>query len=350
VGDDKKSSFPGGNWAPDHLEEVSSRFVKDRDKSRPFAMVMSFAPPHTGGGAGFEDRFDPGKLRAKTVEQLMGYGYAAPAHDEAAYTVGGSQYHRPVRANVPDDMPGYEDSKSVQGYFGAITAIDDAIGRFFQTLKKEGQMDNTIVVFTADHGEMMGSHGRMTKGVWFQEAIGIPMIIRYPKVVIPAQHSCVFNSIDVLPTLLGLSTLRNPGNLDGTDYSPMLRGEPQSLPKIAFGGYCRGGAPGFETDTGWQWRHFRTAYTERYTYVLTHGVYRSQAGADELLYDHQTDPYEQNPIRRGDGQDELLDRFKSDLAKHLEDVADPFLSDVWPVEHAETDWTFYRQKIGKTYF
>lgn len=349
VGDDKEPSFPGGGWAPDHLEEVASDFVKSRDKGRPFAMVMSFAPPHTGGGVGFEDRFNPGKLSPKkTAQDLLGYGYAAPKADEAPYIPGGSQYHRPVRANVPDDMNGYEESKCVQGYFGAITSIDDAIGRFFQTLETEGQLDNTIIVFTADHGEMMGSHGRMTKGVWFQESAGIPMIIRYPKAVKPAQHSRVFNSIDILPTLLGLSNLRNPGNLDGTDYAPMLRGEPQALPEMAFGGYFRGGAPGFQTDKGW--RHFRTAYTERYTYLLAHGGYADQAGANEQLYDRQSDPYEQKPIRRGEGQDELLDRFKRALSRHLEEISDPFLKDVWPTPFAKTDWSFYRQKIAKTYF
>jgi arylsulfatase A-like enzyme len=349
VGDAHAPSFPGGDWEPDHLEKVASTFVTGRDRNRPFAMTLSFAPPHTGGGPGFEDRFDPGKITAtKTAEQLKGYGYAAPEKYEKLYVAGGSFYQRPVRENVTP-MPGFEESKCVQGYFGAITAIDDALGRFFQTLEKEGELDNTIIVITSDHGELLGSHGRTTKGFWYQESAGIPMIVHYPAVVKPAQYGCVFNSIDVLPTILGLAGLPNPGTLDGTSFAPLLRGGPQKTPEAAFGSYYRGLAAGFETDTGWN--QFRAVYTERYTYVLAHGNYASRAAkAKEILYDLQQDPYETKPILRGGGQDERMDHFKEMLVAHLNEINDPFMTEIWPVVPAETDWTTYRKMIAQTYF
>jgi arylsulfatase A-like enzyme len=342
VGDERTRSFPGGDWEPDHLEKTASAFVTGRDKSRPFAMTLSFAPPHTGGGRGFEDRSVPGRDNLPA-----GYGYAAPEKYEQPYIEGGACHVRPVRKNV-EPLPDYEKSKCVQGYFGAVTAIDEALGRFFKTLENEGVLDDTIIIITADHGELMGSHGRMTKGLWYQESIGIPMIVHYPAAVKPARYSCVFNSIDVLPTLLGLSGLPGPGNLDGTDFSALLRGEPQKTPEYAFGAYYRGGAPGYETNKGW--RHFRAVYTERFTYLLAHGNYASVAGAKELLYDLQTDPYEMKPVKRGEGQDELMDHFKTVLAGHLESVKDPFIADVWPKDEKDVDWTPYRNLTAKTYF
>ncbi len=349
VGGDKDRTYPGGDWEPDFLADTASAFVKDREKGRPFALVMSFAPPHTGGGKGFEDRFNPGKVdkREATVETLLGYGYAAPAKYEQPYTEGGACHRRPVRANS-EPLPGFEESKCVQGYFGAITSIDEAIGRFVQTLKTEGELENTILVFTADHGEMMGSHGRMTKGVWFQESVGIPMVIHYPAAIKPAGHANVFNSIDLLPTLLGLAGLPKPGTLDGTDFSRQLRGEPMELPPHAFGAYYRGGAPGYETDKGW--RHFRTVYTDRYTYLLAHGNNAQQVGAPEVLYDRETDPYERKPFKRGEGRDATMDQLKAALAGHLKQIGDPFMESVWPVDEKAVDWTHYRNKIQETYF
>ncbi len=351
VGDDVAPTYPGGDWEPDHLEEVASGFVTKRDKSRPFSMVLSFAPPHTGGGPDFKDRFNPGKITAtKTAEQLKGYGYAAPEKYEKLYEIEGSCYSRPVRANV-EPIPDFEESKCVQGYFGAITAIDDAMGRFFQTLEKEGVLENTLIVITSDHGEMMGSHGKMTKGIWYQEAIGIPMIIHYPAAVKPATYRCVFNSIDALPTILGLAGLPSPGNLDGTDFSPLLRGEPQKTPEYAFGAYFRGLADGYETDAGWN--QFRVVYTERYTYLLARTTYTSRVlKANELLFDRQVDPYEMKPIRRGDGQDETMDHFKVVLTAHLAGLNDPFITDVWPTSPSaeKADWSAYRKWFDKTLF
>ena len=348
VQNEKKRSYPGGEWEPDYIEELASSFVKRRDKNRPFAMALSFAPPHTGGGPGFEDRFNPAKITGKmTSEKLKGYGYAAPADFEAPYVPGGECYHRPVRENC-QPIPEYEESKCVQGYFGAITAIDEAIGRLIETLRNENVLDNTVIVITADHGELMGSHGRMTKGNWFQESAGIPMIIHYPAAVKPAQYDCVFNSIDVLPTILGLTGLSSPGNLDGTDYTPLLTGGKQNVPEYAFGAYFRGGAPDYETGKGW--RLFRTVYTKRYTYVLSHGGYVEQAGAKEVIYDRETDPYELAPVRRGQDMDAVMDQLKGVLEKHLAEINDPFMTEVWPKEYGNVDWTPYRNLVEKTYF
>jgi len=324
-------------WSPDTLIDAANDFFGQRDKDKPFSMVVSFSPPHNGFGKGFEERYMPGKA------PKSGGGYAAPEKYEAPYVAGGEYYKRPVRANVKE-VQNYEESKCVQGYFGAISAIDDAIGRLLKRLEQEGIADNTIILFTADHGETLGSHGLMTKNFWYQESAGIPLIIRYPGKIQPMKIPKVINSIDFLPTLLGLSRQTIPPGIDGVDFSPLLRGEEMKVPEYAFGSYYRGSIVDKEP------RHFRAVYNDRYTYVLTHGLYHRVAGAPELLYDRKVDPYEQNPIVRGQGRDDLMDKFKGALEEHLAKMNDPFMDKVWAggPNAAKPDVSHFENIIQKT--
>ena len=308
IGDSRVSVRIKG-WEPDNLVAEAVKFLKHRDPVRPFCMVLSFGPPHTGGGTEFGDRNVPGK-------HGFGYGYAAPFEYEKHYIPGADYYQRPVRTNVLP-ISDYEKGKCVQGYFGAITAIDEALGRLFDELNLCGLDKNTVVVFTSDHGEMMGSHGRMTKGVWFQESAGIPLIVRGPSVAKGKDYACVINSIDLLPTILGLCGLPVPSGVDGTDFTPLLRGEAHKTPEHVFCSFYQGS------------NHYRAVHTERYTYVLTDRNCDSIAGSPEVLYDLRTDPYETKPIVRGQGQDALLDHFRKVLKKHLRELNDPFLEKVW---------------------
>ena len=347
MGDSKKSVNVAG-WEPDNLVGAAKNYLAKRDKTKPFCMVMSFGPPHTGGGKGFEDRYQPGLVKAKNKSKgvtgpALGYGYAAPAEYEKLYAPGGEFYQRPVRANV-EPLDGFEECKCVQGYYGAITAIDAALGQLMETLKSEGIADDTIVIFTADHGEMMGSHGRMTKDSWLQEASGIPLIISYPGKIKPLRSSSVVDSVDFVPTVLGLSGLTIPAEMDGTDFSPLLCGKPMKTPEYAFGDFFMGGY-------GEPYRQYRAVFSERYTYVLTHGVHFKWAGAPEVLYDRQQDPYEMKPILRGQGQDALMDQFKTVLADHLKKLNDPFIEKVWAggPGAAAPDTSFYDTIINGSF-
>ena len=344
---------PDSSWATDHEAQIASNYVLGRDRTKPFCMVLSFAPPHTGGGKGLEDRFNPADLSDDgEIEDGSGYGYKGPSGYEAPYINGGSQYHRPVRPNYDaGPLPLFEESKCVQGYFGAITAIDNSIRMFLETLESEGLMDNTIIVITADHGESMGSHGKMTKGNWFQESSGIPGIFYFPPAVSPASYSNVFNSIDFLPTICGLAGLPAPVDIDGTDFAPLLRGEPMTVPQYAFGSYFRGGSSDYDNVNGNGWRNWRAIYTERYTYVQTHGNYVAQSNnKTEVIYDRQVDPYELNPVSTGMGQNPLLKEFRAMMAEHLEKLGDPFTV-FWDARTnvKNTDWSYYQRIVEKTF-
>jgi arylsulfatase A-like enzyme len=349
IGDSMKAVKVTG-WEADNLEQAAEDFLTRRDKGKPFSMVVSFGPPHTGGGKGFEDRFMPdyqtfipGRVPEADWKPKHGYGYSAPADVEKLYTAGGECFQRPVRGNV-EALKGYEEGKCVQGYYGALSSIDGAIGRLLARLDQEGLAESTLVVFTADHGDMMGSHGKMAKDVWFQESAGVPLMMRWPGKIAARTHANVVNTIDYLPTILGLMGLAIPREVDGTDLSALVRGGEMTTPEHAFGSY-------FQGSYGEAPRQFRSVYHARYTYVLTHGTYAAFVGAPEVLYDREVDPYEMKPILRGQGQDAVLDKFKGVLAEHLRALKDPFMETMWAggPKGAAPDNSYYDAVIERAF-
>ncbi len=140
-----------------------------------------------------------------------------------------------LRENVDLDarFTGYGEEEDVsmpvpewtERYFAEITHLDDAIGRLLDRLESLDLRDNTIVVFTSDHGEMGGSRGLFEKSVPYEESTHIPLIVRLPGENRGRETDALFSSIDFLPTLLGLCGLPPAESSEGVNYAPLLRAE-----------------------------------------------------------------------------------------------------------------------------
>ena len=310
--DHGKEIDEGGGWQPDHETDKAIAFIKQRD-DRPFNLVLSFGPPHNGPfteGYCAEKRWTPGHHSNKK----NGYGYYGPQDHEVHYL---NLKPSDIRGNVQDvpvkdgDVESETIAGAIAGYYGACTAIDAAFGRLITYLKDNGLYDNTIVVFTSDHGEMMGSHGFMTKGVSFEESINVPLMVHVPRVA-ARQDETLFNSVDLMPTLMGLTGQAVPDGLDGIDLSERVRDPARGPePEMAYIGYAN-------------WRGWRT---RRYTYVATamgdklggrEAAYLRNGGhkpSSHILFDLQEDPLQQRPIFKGTGAatDSLIDDFHAQL-------------------------------------
>lgn len=319
--DKNEKKIVRGKWAPTYETEEGIKFIEE-NKKEPFCLVLSYNPPHTSGGAQFEDRWQPGKRVNGKIK--YGYGYGGPKEYEAMY---GNDYDKnPVRGNIMptrkfNDLSGF----CVPGYFGAITAIDNDFGNLMSYLEKNALLKNTIIVFTADHGESLGSQGLMTKGTWFEESLGVPMLIGWKGKISPKREKCVFNAIDVLPTLLGLSGIEKPDGIDGTDYTPLLFNKRFKAPEYAFCSFDFGGMGEIDSP-----RYWRSVYTQRYTYVLC-GMNQNRAFTKEgiVLYDKEKDPLQLNPIYKGMGYDKEIERLHKVLVNHLKETNDPFIEKYW---------------------
>lgn len=315
------------SWEPDWITDRAIEYVQSQQND-PFMMVLSYGPPHTGGGVGFEDRWMPGN-RDKDGNKKYGYGYAAPSEYENLYP---DPQNYPRRPNVepvrPFDDPSWH---TLPGYFGAVSSIDHNIGRLVDSLRKYNKFENTIIFFTSDHGEMLGSQGRMTKGIWYEEAVSVPTIVSYPGKIPQTEITNVFSSIDIFPTLCGLAGMEIPAQVQGTDFSAVLKGNTMEEPDYLFTSFDQGSPT--ENDRSW-----RGVHTEKYTFVLAKkAMYSIRDDIKDdgmVLYDKSADPYQMNPIYKGMGYDRVIDSLYNVLAEHLDRTGDPFIEEQWKAEKA----------------
>ena len=233
-------------------------FVKTR-KNSPFLLVLSWGPPHNPYATAPNEYRD--RYRGKSLT---------------------------VRPNIPEPL---RDSsrKVLANYYAHCTALDKAAGDLLTALRTEGLADNTIVVFTSDHGDMLLSRGVYRKQRPWDESIRVPMLIHYPAGLGTTQRVIrqPINTPDILPTLLGLSNLPIPRTVEGYNFSPtLLRKAKASLPDAAL---IMLPVPFHEWNFLNDGREYRGLRTERYTYA------RDLSGP-WLLYDNQTDPYQLNNL------------------------------------------------------
>lgn len=116
--------------------------------------------------------------------------------------------------------------KIMAHYFALITAIDSEVGRVVKTLRQKGELDNTIIIYTADHGNFGGEHGLSDKNIGIYESIHkIPFIIKYPGCPEGMIRNEIIESIDLYPTLCQLADLPAPDSVEGESIVPIIKGE-----------------------------------------------------------------------------------------------------------------------------
>lgn len=225
-------------------------YIRARSQAgKPFMLVLSWGPPHNP----YETA--PESYRALFPKEKI-----------------------VQRPNVTGDS-----RTALAGYYAHIAALDKSLGELLQTLDERGLRENTIVVFTSDHGDMLGSQGMIRKQKPWDEAVRVPFLLRYPQVHKGGRKlEFPIGTPDIMPTLLGLCGIAIPDTVEGSDFSAIFAGatEPQDHAALIecpspFGEWTRakGG------------REYRGLRTKRYTYV------RDLQGP-WLMYDNEQDPYQ----------------------------------------------------------
>ncbi len=264
-------------------------YIKDHaNGEKPFLLLLSFGGPH------FPHNNAPAELKALYPP------------DEIK-----------LRPNVPPNQQ-EKARKEAQGYYGHCTAIDSCIPKIRKALDDAGITENTILVFTSDHGEMLGSQDMrpFTKHVPWDESVCIPFLLSYPKLTGTTGRvvETPINTPDILPTMLGLAGIDVPEIIDGKDLSELVRrpgseieGHGALVMQVAHDGLGR------------QVPLYRALRTSRYTYA------RSIEGP-WLLYDNQSDPYQMNNLIGNPEYEALAKEFDEQLLKRLETNGDEFKS------------------------
>ena len=235
-------------------------------------------------------------------------------------TPSGSLARIPERLYWRPNVKGRTDSprKDPRCYYGMIGDTDDNVGRIMNYLDESGLADNTIFVFTSDHGEMLASQGRYNKMVPYTEAVSVPLLYRWPGHVRPgAKSDVLYTPMDHFPTLANLCGVEVPGIVNGRNLAAPVVGrrgqDPDAVLMMNFVSHWD--FP--ETQTEWpEWRGIRT---KDYTYC------RWLNGPEEL-YDNVADPYQMRNLCDGRGEPAVLRRLRSRLKDLLHEAHDEFLS------------------------
>lgn len=308
---DSPEKIQVNQWSVEHETDQALNFIKNRSSKQPFALFLSWNPPHS-----------PFDQVPEKYKQLYKREQIVLRENVNQETFG-------VHTGEPVDG-GLEELKEKQlNYFAAISGIDDQFSRILRLLKDEELDENTIVVLTSDHGEMMGSHGLMAKHVWYEESIGVPFCIRWPKVLPQTRTDVLLNSVDIMPTLLSLLQLDIPQSVEGNDLSSFMIEQGNGGPEAAY--LC--GYPGRKEaieafreagldNTAYGWRAVRT---KQYTYVIHHG-YAPGEKSIRLLYNLEKDKFQLQPEKIEDSLKHPIARgLEQKLRTWLKDLKDPFL-------------------------
>lgn len=254
---------------------------------RPFLLLVSYGTPHFPHGT-------------------------APDDYKAMYP--------PEQIKLPPNVPAAMQNDRVrleaQGYYAHCTALDQCVGEIVAALAGAGMAENTILVFTSDHGEMMGSHGvrPTTKQVPLDESARVPFLLRFP-----AAHGRAGRVVrmplttpDISATLAGLAGVPIPKTFEGRSLAALIRGGKEAGDRAAlYMGVAPWGAGGEFL------RAYRAIRTRRYTYVC-------DLKGPWLLFDDEKDPFQMNNLAGKAGCAALQKELDGRLRAELKRIGDDF--------------------------
>lgn len=308
-GNDPKRKMWKGYDAIAQTRDIQRYLTDHAQAEKPFIAFLSWGSPHApyhSAPKKYRDQFKPEDIK--------------------------------LRPNVPAKKAEMA-KKELAGYYAHIATLDQCMGDLLKTIDETGLRDNTILVFTSDHGDMLFSQSNTKKQRPYDESTRIPFLLRYPNQCKNRELDMPIGTPDIMPTLLGLSGIKVPSSVDGRDYSKVLTGEaePDNDAEIIecvtpFGQWKRkvGG------------REYRGLRTRRYTYV------RSLDGP-WLLFDNQKDPYQMNNLVKSPEAAALLKKLDTKLSEKLTKRGDKFLPGEeyikkWGYEVDESGTIPYRHK------
>jgi arylsulfatase A-like enzyme len=286
--EDAPARIYSGRYETDtQIDQAIAHMEKCRQTGQPFLLTVAPHPPHPN--------FDPSEAPPGYLEKI------------------------PQDIPWPPNVPRENNPRTlleVRCYLAMTKNVDDNLGRLLDYLETSGLARDTIVVFTSDHGEMHGSHGRVNKLVAYAESINIPLVMRWPgRIPAGLRVDALQTPMDHLPTLCRLAGLAVPREVDGADLSGVVSGTGgDSREEVLLGNYTS------ECDycmTGTSYPEWRGVKTKQYTY------WRWLAGGEEL-YDNLADPYQMQNLAGDGSRPAVLDRLRARLAELLAAAHDDF--------------------------
>ncbi len=248
------SVLPADAFEDAFIGQRSARWLKEMPQDYPFHLFVSFVGPH--------DPFDPPTKYADI--------YRERELPDRILDEGTGKPQRILKRMSRIESHSEEHLKKLRRqYCASITAIDDAIGDILTALEERGDADRTIIVLTADHGEMLADHGLPIKHVAYDPSWGVPLIVTGPGLPEGKRSDAMIELMDVGETVCDIAGLNTPSHLDARSFLPVLKGTKDKHREYVLT----------------QELPYRAIRTERWKYIETHNDMCE-------LYDMLEDPKE----------------------------------------------------------
>ena len=270
----------------------------------PWFLCASFSRPHfpLTAPARFFNRYWPDQVTPPKVGRTGDTAFHP-------MTVGMAKGFRTEEVSEPEMM------RARAAYFACVDYLDEILGDLLQLMDRSGLLENTVIVYTSDHGEMAGEHGMWWKNSWHEAAARVPFIIQTPShrrgESSGTRQDTPVSLADLFPTLCGLADIAPPDGLEGRDLSPAVSTgeEPSQMPVFVDNPLPRWG----------EGSEHRVVRLRQYKYVRFRGI------GPDLLFDLETDPLEQCNLLQGGTQAQLA------VGRQLQALID----DSWDFDAAE---------------
>ena len=263
-----------------------------QEMGRPWALVLSTEAPHDPYVAlkTYFERYDPATLPRP------------PSFDDDL--AGRPAIYRRIRS-VWRDLDWDDFALATACYYANVSLIDDQVGRLLEALEATGQAENTLVVFTADHGDYMGAHGLLLKGIpAFDEAYRVPLIVRGPGVPAGRKVGDVVSMLGLAPALVALTTgIEFP--CQAPSLLPLLQPEPGEWWPEAYA-EMQGQRFAYQQRVLWQ---------EKWKYVFN-------TFDDDELYDLEADPHEVHNLAGEPAHRTILERMAARMWEIIRETGD----------------------------
>ena len=257
------SVLPEEDFHDSYIGQKACDMLENLPAESPWHLFVSFVGPH--------DPWDPPASRL-AGQRDTAYPASVP------FVAEGKPRWVQERAGRQSAGMSAEDALEVKRHYAAaIELIDDWVGRMIDVLSERGMLENTTVIFTADHGELMGDHGMFQKSAMYEGALRVPLIVAGPTVQAGAVSEALVSLVDLYPTILSLAGVAPADDLDGVSITPLLSGETDRRQRYQFS----------------ELRHCRMIFDGRYKLI-------ESVNDETELYDLVGDPQEAHNIARTD--------------------------------------------------
>ena len=305
----KKKIFHKKNtYEPDAQTDMAIKYInKYKDNKNPFYLTLSYGTPHDPWEKNNVPKIYYDMFKNKTLGPSKNYSNSLDPYGDHW-----SNEHK-TKKKIAEWM---------RVYYAMTTNLDWNFGRLISSIEDAGIINNTIIIFTSDHGEMFGAHGRMKKNIFYEESIRVPFLLQWrDKLSSGLKLDTLLSTVDIMPTILGLVDVEIPKEVEGTDLSLVLKGERFEEPLFAF--LMNTGACAIWED-GHEWRAIRD---KKYTYAVYRGS--KDLPRKELFFDNINDPLQLNNLIDNSKYLTQINRFRNFLSDKMNQLNDEFPASSW---------------------